>query len=221
MNFYISITTIRKYKPALDILLCSLPIEWRNRYILVYQNEEETSIDIFKDGHIEVCIENNLSDYGNWIGVYLLFAKKIIPDESWILFIHDTCKFKENALQSTYNLLKIYKDTDYDIVWLTNDGRCNICLIRKNAIEYGFNIYKNIKEMTKMETIKCEWEHDYELSPKSFKVKQDFIKLLPLYLGKKFIYNLQNERNIFLFQAIDMEKYYVYVKEENQHPKMP
>jgi hypothetical protein len=38
------------------------PNEWKNKYILVYQNEDENNFKIFEDGHIEVYISNNLSD---------------------------------------------------------------------------------------------------------------------------------------------------------------
>ena len=96
MDFYVSITTIKKYKSALDILINSLPIEWKDKYILVYQNENENDFKIFEDGHIEVYITNNLSDYGNFVGVNMLFNLNIIPQNSWILFIHDTCKFLGN-----------------------------------------------------------------------------------------------------------------------------
>jgi hypothetical protein len=71
-NFYVSITTIQKYKPALDMLLESLPNEWRDKYILVYQAEEEESYKVFEDGHIEVYIKNNLSDYGAFVGINML-----------------------------------------------------------------------------------------------------------------------------------------------------
>ena len=66
MNFYLSITTIKKYKSALDVLINSLPDEWRHKYILVYQDEDENNYKIFEDGHIEVYIKNNLSDYGSF-----------------------------------------------------------------------------------------------------------------------------------------------------------
>jgi hypothetical protein len=72
MTFYLSISTIKKYKVALDVLLESIPNEWKNKYILVYQNENENDYKIFEDGHIEVYIKNNLSDYGNWVGVNIL-----------------------------------------------------------------------------------------------------------------------------------------------------
>ena len=47
MNFYLAITTIKKYKPALDMLINSLPFEWTNKYILVYQDENENNFKIF------------------------------------------------------------------------------------------------------------------------------------------------------------------------------
>ncbi len=64
-SFFVSITTIKKYKIALNLLLDSLPDEWKNKYILIYQDEETNNYKIFDDGHIEVYITNNLYDYGN------------------------------------------------------------------------------------------------------------------------------------------------------------
>jgi len=76
-NFYVSITTIQKYKCALDYLLESLPNEWKTKYILVYQDEEEEIYKVCEDGHIEVKIKQNLSDYGNWVGVNILLQNNI------------------------------------------------------------------------------------------------------------------------------------------------
>lgn len=220
MNFYISITTIKKYKSALDVLLHSLPNEWRNKYILVYQDENENSFKIFEDGHIEVYISNNLSDYGNFVGVNMLFESNSIPQDSWILFVHDTCKFlDDNCVDLTYTLIKDYSDVD--ILWLCNSGQCNICLIRKNAILFGNNVYKNIKFMTKMETIAYEWNHTHYLSPKSFNVKQFFIHTPTEHLGKRYVYNNINKRDCLLYKSINMEKYYFYIMIESDHPFSP
>jgi len=222
MDFYVSITTIKKYKPALDVLIDSLPLEWKNKYILVYQNENENSFNIFEDGHIEVYITNNLSDYGNFVGINMLLEENIIPQNSWFLFIHDTCKFLgSNCVDLTYNLLKYYNDSDVDIVWLCNTGQCNICLIRKNAINFGNNLYKDIKFMTKMETINYEWDHRNVLSPKSFNVKQYFIKIPTKHLGKRYVYNNINKRDCLLYETINMEKYYFHTIVETDHPFSP
>jgi hypothetical protein len=222
MDFYVSITTIKKYKSALDMLLDSLPLEWRSKYILVYQNENENTIKVFEEGHIEVYIKNNLSDYGNFVGINMLFDANIISQDAWFLFIHDTCKFVgNNSVDLTYNVIKKYNDSDADIVWLCKTGQCNLCLIRKNAIVYGNNLYKDITFMPKMETIKCEWDHRYFLSPKSFNVKQYFIDIPSKHLGKRYVYNNVNERDCLLYESISMEKYYFYTMVESDHPFAP
>jgi hypothetical protein len=219
MDFYISITTIKKYKPALDVLLHSLPIEWKN-YILVYQNENENNFEVFEDGHIEVNITNNLSDYGNFVGVNMLLESNAIPRNSWFLFIHDTCKFLgNNCVDLTLKLINDYNDND--IIWLSNNGQCNICLIRYNAIKIGNNFYKDIKYMTKMETIKYEWEHKNILSPKSFNVKQVFVNIPTKHLGKRYVYNNLNNRDVLLYETINMEKYYFKTVIESDHPFSP
>lgn len=222
MNFYVAITTIKKYKPALDMLIDSLPYEWKNKYILVYQNEPTTKFNIFEDGHIEVYITNNLSDYGNFVGINILLEENIIPQNSWFLFIHDTCKFLgNNCVELTNNLIRDYNDSDIDIVWLCNNGQCNICLIRKKAITIGHDLYKDITFMTKMETIHYEWHHHHYLSPKSFNVKQHFINIPTKYLGRRYVYNNINERDCILYEAINMEKYYFYTIVESDHPFSP
>jgi len=221
MNFYVSITTIRKYKYALDVLLNSLPNEWKNKYILVYQDEEEKRFEIFDDGHIEVYIRNNLSDYGNWVGVNLLLEKNILPQDSWFLFIHDTCKFLNNSANLTHKIIKNHLNTSIDILWLCENGRCNICLTRRNAIKCGSDLYKNMIYMTKMDTIKYEWQHKDKLSPKSFDVTQKFLRFSAKHLGKRYVYNNTNERDVLLYESINMEKYYYHTEKESDHPFAP
>ena len=222
MDFYVSITTIKKYKIALDILIDSLPMEWKDKYIVVYQNENENDFKIFEDGHIEVYITNNLSDYGNFVGVNMLLDLNIIPQNSWFLFIHDTCKFLgNNCVDLTYKIIEKYNDIDIDILWLCNTGQCNICLIRKNAITFANNLYKDIKFMTKMETIKYEWNHTDRLSPKSFNVKQYFIDIPTKRLGNRYVYNTTNKRACLLYESINMEKYYFPTRVESDHPFSP
>jgi hypothetical protein len=221
-NFYVSITTIQKYKEALDMLLESLPNEWRDKYILVYQAEEEESYEVFPDGHIEVKIKQNLSDYGNWVGVDILLKNNIVAQDAWFLFIHDTCKFLSDSVKSTNAVITRFGHRDIDILWLVDKGICNICLIRKNGIEYGANLYKNIDFMTKMETIEYEWNRtNHILSPKSFKVKQHFLDSLPIYYPARYVYSNANKREVLEVTSIDMEKYFCRVNKEEDHPFMP
>lgn len=222
MNFYVSITTIRKYKVALDMLLKSLPDEWKNKYILVYQDEEENGYKIFDDGHIEVYMLNNLSDYGNWVGVNLLLEKNVVPQDTWFLFIHDTCKFvNNNNVDLTYEIINSHNNSEIDILWLCDNGRCNICLIRKNGILYGNNLYKNTVYMTKMETIKYEWDHKNKFSPKSFCVSQKFLNIPAKQLGKRFVYNNKKKRDVLLYESISLEKYFYQTEKESDHPFSP
>jgi hypothetical protein len=169
-----------------------------------------------------VYITNNLSDYGNFVGVNMLFELNIIPQDSWILFIHDTCKFLgDSCVSLTDKFIRDYNDTDIDILWLSDRGQCNICLVRKNAIQFGNNLYKDIKFMTKMQTIQYEWEHQHFLSPKSFKVKQHFIKIPTKHLGRRYVYNNVNKRDCLLYESINMEKYYFHTRIESDHPFSP
>ena len=226
MHFFVSITTIKTYKVALDMLIESLPKEWKNKYILIYQNENmedhEDNVRIFDDGHIEVYISNNLSDYGHWVGINILLEKNIISPDTWFLFIHDTCKFlNDNSSTLTYEIIKKNNDTDIDIIWLCSTGLCNICLIRRNGVKYGYDLYKDIKFMPKMDTIKYEWNHDEKLSPKSWNVVQKFIDIPGKYLERRYVYNNINHRNVLLYESINMEKYFFFTLKESDHPFCP
>jgi hypothetical protein len=220
-DFYVSITTMRKYKVALDMLLESMPEDWKNKYILIYQDEEKEEYKVFEDGHIEVYLKNNISDYGNWVGVNILLENNVISDDSWFLFIHDTCKFIENSNNLTYEIINKYKNNEYDIIWLCNNGQCNLCIIRKNAIKYGYNIYKDVKYMDKQETIHYEWNHNHHLSVKSFQVKHFFIDIPTINLGCKDVYNTTYDRNILLYKSINIEKYYYHPSIQKPHPMIP
>jgi hypothetical protein len=119
-------------------------------------------------------------------------------------------------------VLSRFSDTDIDILWLVQKGICNICLIRKNGIEYGANLYKNINYMTKMETVDYEWNYTNNiLSPKTFKVKQYFLDSRPRYHPARYVYNNTNKREVLVVTSIDMEKYFCRVNKEEDHPFMP
>ena len=221
-HFYVAITTIKKYKVALDLLLESLPEEWKNKYIIVYQAENNEGYSVHEDGHIEVTIQNNIHDYGNWLGINFLFEKDVIPKDSWFLFIHDTCMFiGDNSVKKTNDIIRKYHETDIDIVWLCNNGQCNLCLIRRNGIIEG-NRYKTLMTMNKEDTIHYEWTHDHYFSPKSFNVPQKYIDIPTESLGKRYVYNITNQRDVLLYSSIDLEKYYYFIYVGRDiHPCMP
>jgi hypothetical protein len=208
------------------MLIESLPKEWKNKYILIYQNEKredhEDNYHVFEDGHIEVYIRNNLSDYGHWVGINILLEKNIIPKDTWFLFIHDTCKFlNDNSSVLTYEIIKNHHETDIDILWLCSTGLCNICLIRRKGVTYGYDLYKDMEYMSKMDTIKYEWNHNEKLSPKSWNVIQKYIDIPGKYLELRYVYNNINHRNVLLYESINMEKYFFFTLKESDHPLCP
>jgi hypothetical protein len=220
-NFYVCIPTISGYEKALNNLLDSLPDEWKDKYILVYQNEQKESIMVFDDKHIEVRMKQNLHDYGTWIGIFKLLEQGLVSKNSCFLFIHDTCKFGENSLNLTSHIANVFmNESDYDIMWLSNKGQCNICLIKESGIRYGYNVYKDVKEITKLEGVQWEWYPYHPYSPKAFELKQYFIPIETEKLGKIKIYS-NNERNILKYNSIDLEKYFVDIVTDNDHPYSP
>jgi hypothetical protein len=218
-NFYICITTIVGYEVALNSLLDSMPLEWKDKYILVYQKADEENICLFEDGHIEIHIKNNLQDYGNWIGIYKLLEQELIPKDSCFLFIHDTCKFGEQSYRLTSHVANVFmNESNYDIMWLSKLGQCNICLIKESGVRYGYNIYKDINEISKPESVTWEWDPYHPNSPKSFELKHYFIQVDTEKLGTKKIYS-NNDRHILKYTVIDMEKY--YAGDGVNHPMSP
>jgi len=215
--FYVCIVTMKSYSKALEVLLQSLPKEYN--YILVYGGQENENYSVLSD-HIEVNIKQNIYEYNSWIGVHTLIKNKVVPDNAWFLFIHDTSKFLNDSNTKINNILDTYDNTNLDIVWLSSTGQCNICLIRKNGIEYGYNLYKDINNMTKMDAIKYEHHFDEVLSPKNFKVNQEFIQIPTKHMGKRDVYENNNLRDVLLYDSINMEKYYNHILKEEENKKI-
>ena len=219
-SLYIVIPTIKSYKVALDLLLLSLPEQWKTKVIIVYQKEKEESFTVFSDNHIEVYLDRNIYEYGSWIGVNLLLENKIIPDDSWFLFLHDTCKCGPKTYEKCQDLLDSFTDSEFDIIWLTLKGESNIGLFRRGAITEGAKIYANEYTMTKMDAIDYEQRHFSKLSPKKINVPQLFLDTDKILTGIKPIYGV-HKRTVFYIETIDLEKYYVMIYSEEQHPQAP
>lgn len=219
-SLYIVIPTLRSYKVALDLLLKSLPQQWKTKVILIYQKEKEESFSVFPDLYIEVYLDRNIYEYGSWIGVNLLLENKIIPDDSWFLFLHDTCKCGPKTYVKCKELLDSFTKSEFDIIWLTLKGESNIGLLRRKAITEGAKMYANEYTMTKMDAIKYEQRLNSRLSPKMLNVPQLFLDTDKILTGIKPIYGV-HKRTVFYIETIDLEKYYVYVEKEEQHPQAP
>jgi hypothetical protein len=206
MDFYIVIPTIRnKYQIALNTLLQSIPDNFKN-YIIIYQEEESVEINTFQDGHIEISIPNNIFEYGNWVGTGILLENKILPPDTWFLFIHDTCRMTDNTLKLTQSIIDNKgMNNELNIIWLAG-GFFNICLIRKNGITAGYNLYKNHLTMDKEIAISAE--HDkHHLSPKRFGVSQHFIDFNPNVGKTDDVYQTGVQRWVQYLKSIEMYKY--------------
>jgi hypothetical protein len=220
-NFFVCIPTISGYEVALKHLLNSMPDEWRNRYILVYQKEQTEKIVIFEDGRIEVYIKQNLHDYGTWIGIYKLLEKNLLPKDSCFLFIHDTCSFGDQSYKLTSHIANVFmNESDYDIMWLSSKGQCNICLIKESGVKYGNAVYKDVDSITKLQGVTWEWDPYHKYSPKAFELKHYFIPIETEKTGKIKIYG-DTERNILKYNSIDLEKYFVDIITDSDHPYKP
>lgn len=217
-DFFIVIPTIRKYVIALNRLIESIPEN--HKYIIIYQGEEKESYEVLPNGNIEMSIKHNIYEYGNYIGVNILIENNIVSVDSWFLFIHDTCKFHNDSIQLTRDIIDKYNSTDIDIIWLSPNGQCNLCLIRHNGIKAGYNIYKNELIMDKMAAIHGEWNNN-TLSPKKMNIKQEFIQISQQHMGKKDVYGTNIIRDVLLFKSINIEKYYFDINTSADHPVNP
>jgi hypothetical protein len=219
-QFYISITTMKKYKEALDKLIESLPEGFTN-YIIIYQDEDDGDYYARKeDGHYEVYLKRNIYEYGAWEGLYILKQNGILKDDDYILMLHDTCKVGKDTIELTNK----YKDNGSDIYWGSIDGKCNICSIKTSAIDNVRENFKDIIFMEKSEAIRIENDHSYEKSIKNIKsLTQKFHDKVAEFIGSKKVYNSGVERKAFYYDSFDIEKYLVTIEEQpsNVHPMTP
>jgi hypothetical protein len=219
-SLYIVIPTLKSYKVALDLLLSSLPEKWKTKIIIVYQKEQNESFTIFSESHIEVYLDRNIYEYGSWIGVNLLLENKILPEESWFLFLHDTCKCGPKTFEKCNELLDLFTITEFDLIWLNSEGSSNLCLARRKAITEGAKMYANEYTMQKIDAIHYEHYWNLKLSPKMINAKHIFLDTNSPIICIKPVYGLHLRRVLYI-GSIDLEKYFVYVENEGEHPQAP
>ena len=219
-DFYIVITTMRSYIEALKVLLQSIPEIYKNRCIYIYSKEPTNDYKLNEDGNIEVSIRNNIYEYGAFLGINMLLEKKVIPETSIFLFIHDTCKFGPQAGPKIEAAYESFKNVSEEIYWLSLLGRSNICLIKPRAIQEGAKRFKNHFLMDKMLAIDAEWNKN-SISPKRLPVKQKYHKETALETETQYVYNKEVERHVIYFSIIDMEKFFVLVTKTVDHPQKP
>jgi len=226
-DLYVVITSIRAYKTALERLVDSFPPEFKTKYIVVFQKEEETDFKVFEDGHIEVSLTTNIYEYAAWIGVSLLQRTGTVPEHSWFLFVHDTSEFFVHSGILVNNIIDQYHNSLADIVWLSTTGQCNICLVRRHAIKHGGSVYKDIDAMSKRDAIEYEWghnanpNHNKKRCPKCLDTNQRFVQTNTIILGRKKIYG-PVVREVLYFPSIQFVKYLVPdVVDTKDHPHQP
>lgn len=214
-NVYICITTIRKYKNALDNLLSSFPSGF-TKYIVVYQNEENGDYyEQKEDGHYEVYLKRNIYEYGVWEGLYMLKNEGILNENDKFLILHDTCKLGNN----TVDLANKVDMSNIDLFWASNVGQCNLCIAKGTSIDNIRELYKDVHTLNKIDAIAMEWDHTHQKSIKNVKnINHRFYEEPSEYLGKRNVYSDLN-RDVLYFKSIDVEKYFVYSDAVTPHPE--
>jgi hypothetical protein len=211
---FIAFCSIRgKYEQAVNTLVRSFPETYKNRYIVIYQDEPEDSCVKAPDGHIEVTLQRNIYEYGTWVGVQMAIDNGMVPKDSWFLFLHDTCKFVSNPTHMIDALIITFQHSDMDIIWLCSSGQCNLCMTRKTGVSYGANIYAPLHHISRTQAI--EWDHmkRNKYSPKSFPIRQTYVPYQNVILPKRNVYSDSDvERNVLYYPSVLMEKYYVHVE---------
>lgn len=223
MNYYLVIPTLKGYEPALSLLKSSLPEEWKSRCIYVYQKEEVDSITQQIDGSIRITLQRNIYEYANWVGAQMALDADLVPKDTWFLFLHDTCKFRNGSKELLEAILDSYTSGPMDLVWLSLNGQGNICIIRRKGITHGSALYKDVVTMTKEDAIICEWKwltQPHPLCPKLFPVQQCALEQPCELLGNKQIYS-HHWRVVALLPSIQLEKYYYEIKKDESHIECP
>ena len=71
-----------------------------------------------------------------------------------------------------------------------------------------------------MQTVDWEWDYNNPYCPKTFNLKHYYMRIATEKMGIKKVYS-DVERTVLYYPSIDMEKYYVDIKQETDHPKSP
>ena len=215
---YVVITSMRSYRDALDALLDSLPTDLPR--IIVYQGEPASSWTRDDDGNFRVFLPCNIYEYGFYVGVRLLQDAGQVPRTATCLLLHDTCKAGPEFAQRLRAAADMQCDNCADILWMSVAGTCNISLQRARALEVGYDKFCDVKTMSKMTAIDME-HFRHPDSPKFFAVKSIAVNEKPEKRGVRDVYNTSVNRNVIYFKSIDLEKYYVHVDNDDEHPQKP
>ena len=220
---YLVIPTIKGYEVALQMLQESIPLAWKCKIIYVYQKESEDSIKQEENGCITVKLKRNIYEYANWIAAQMCLDAKLVSSDEWFLFLHDTCKFGLKSQELIEKLLAKLNVSTTNLMWLSLNGQANICLIRKQMVSYGYEVYKPVMKMTKEEAVQYEWKWLTQPSPLCPKLWPNGGTAVPEVcelMGDRPIYG-PNLRSVGYFHAIDLEKYYYELREGRAHIQAP
>jgi hypothetical protein len=211
-QYKIVISTIATYTTAYNHLrhtLTKAGID-DNNVITVYANEahNDVSNNIIK-------LKNNLYEFTGFIGVHLM--KDILPANTVFLLLHDTCSAGDNFKQ---RLEQMVNDFEEGIYWASRGGNCNICLYSKDAAEKAYTNLSSLLTISKLAAIAME-HNCHHLSLKQLPVKHRFHSDEPQHLGKRAVYDSEIIRDQLYYNSLDLMKYFVYIRTENDHPQRP
>jgi hypothetical protein len=212
-NFYISIICTRNYQESVTKLVNSIPDNFK--IIIIYQDEKQLNYNYDDTGKIIVNIENNIFEYGHWIGLHYLLENNVISPDSKILLMHSTSLFLGDPTEKIREVL--YDMGDNNIYYIGAKGESNVCIIDKIAIEYGYNIYKKFLTMDKKYAIDLEFNPNLEDSPKSWNIKQKYNSEPRQEIGTRAVYSTNIERIVTYYPSLNMEKYIsLYINKETE-----
>lgn len=222
MSNYVVIVSHKSYSKAREALFESLKLsKWPlDKVIVVLNNEEHDEIADTCDGYKVWRCMSNIFEY---TGFLLPRAINARPDDAFLL-LHDTCKAREEFAVRATAMFERFRQENVDIYWASADGQSNICVFNLRASEAAYAQWSSTLTMPKWEAVQIEVQHSHVQSMKNKrkKLKQLFFEKSNENSQPEDVYDSGVKRHVLYVPALDLNKYFYYVKGHREvHPSIP
>lgn len=227
---YIVTTVNKKYSQALHHLLNSMIYHGINQddIFISAQNMRARNLKFNKQsfknasqGLVCVNIPQKIYEYSFFITAKGLLDSRLVSASDWFFLIHDTSIIGLDHIKYIENAMEKYSQ-DYDIIYGDNTGRHNIGLYNYKSINIGYNIWKKYKTISKQLAI--DIEHNNANSIYSIKKCNRLNIFYPnnswIDIDKVKVYNSKIKRNVSRISFFDIDKYYIFIAPQDQHPNI-
>lgn len=225
-GIFVVVATMRSYATAREKIRDSLlAAGWPlTQVIWVYGKEPNAQEGVNWDprGGYSVSVQENLYEMNAFLGAADWSDTLRLPAASTVQFVllHDTSWVGPRFATAVERLCTGPQHTD--IIWLSANGQCNICIFNVAAARASRKFWAGTRVISKQRAIAWEWNTD-PASPKRLPVRHAFTTKPAAHIsrGRPAFSGSSNQRVVIYFEAIDLYKAYVHVDQNHQHPEAP